>query len=99
MRALREEAGLSQERLGHEAGLSGKFIGEVERGEKSISVDSLYHLASALSVPLRVLLDAPAERRTSSLETEKIFALVTAHRRPADIKRAHDVLRAMFRRG
>jgi transcriptional regulator with XRE-family HTH domain len=99
LRALREEAGLSQERLGHQAGLSGKFIGEVERGEKSISVDSLYHLASALQIPLRTLIDMPAERRVSGGDTEKIFALVAGHRRPADIKKAHEVLRAMFGRG
>ena len=48
LRALRKERGLSQERLGTRASLSGKFIGEVERGEKSISVDSLYHVAVAL---------------------------------------------------
>jgi acyl-coenzyme A synthetase/AMP-(fatty) acid ligase len=32
LRALRKQRRLSQERLGDRAGLSGKFIGEVERG-------------------------------------------------------------------
>ena len=32
---LRKQRGLSQEQLGERSSLSGKFIGEVERGEKS----------------------------------------------------------------
>jgi len=57
LRALRKQRRLSQERLGERSGLSGKFIGEVERGEKSISLDSLYRVAVALKVPLRDLVD------------------------------------------
>ena len=34
LRALREKMGYTQRGLGLRAGLSGKFIGEVERGEK-----------------------------------------------------------------
>jgi transcriptional regulator with XRE-family HTH domain len=53
LRALRKQRRLSQERLGDRAGLSGKFIGEVERGEKSISIDSVYRVSVALQIPLR----------------------------------------------
>ena len=52
LRALREEMGYTQRGLGVRAGLSGKFIGEVERGEKSITLDSLYLLSRALRTPL-----------------------------------------------
>ena len=52
LRALREELGYTQRGLGRRAGLSGKFIGEVERGEKSITIDSLYRLSRALRTPL-----------------------------------------------
>ena len=55
LRALRKQRRLSQERLGERSGLSGKFIGEVERGEKSISLDNLYRVAVALKVQLRDL--------------------------------------------
>jgi len=49
LRQLRGRRGWSQELLGAKAGLSGKFLGEVERGEKSISLDNLANLAQALS--------------------------------------------------
>ena len=47
LRQLRGRRGWSQELLGAKAGRSGKFVGEVERGEKSVSLDSLAHLAWA----------------------------------------------------
>src|SRR5207248_6321511 len=82
LRALRKQRGLSQERLGDRAGLSGKFIGEVERGEKSISIDSLYHVSVALEIPLRELTDVRADKPSAvpSEEAEKIFALVSGRR-------------------
>ena len=50
-------------RLGERLGLNGKFIGEVERSEKSISLDSLYRVAVALKVPLRDLADVREKPR------------------------------------
>ena len=82
LRALRKQRALSQERLGHRSGLSGKFIGEVERGEKSISIDSLYRVSVALEIPLRELTDVRADKPSAvpSEEAEKIFALVSGRR-------------------
>jgi transcriptional regulator with XRE-family HTH domain len=99
LRALRKQRLLSQERLGERSSLSGKFIGEVERGEKSISIDSLYHVAVALEVPLRDLTDV-GDKQSSvpSEEAEKIFALVSGRRRPEDVRKAYNVLRVMFGR-
>ena len=100
LRALRKQHGLSQEKLGARAGLSGKFIGEVERGEKSISIDSLYHVAVALDIPLRELTDVRADKPAGvpSVDAERIFALVSDRRRPAELRRAYKVLQAMFGR-
>ena len=101
LRALRKQHGLSQERLGDRAGLSGKFIGEVERGEKSISIDSLYRVSVALEVPLRQLTDVKPGRRAMvpSEDAEKIFALVSGRHRTTDVRRAYEVLRAMLTEG
>ena len=63
LRQLRQQRGWSQEILGAKAGLSGKFVGEVERGEKSISLDNLAHLARALRVPLVAMLKGLKERK------------------------------------
>jgi transcriptional regulator with XRE-family HTH domain len=98
LRTLRKDRGLSQQRLGQRSSLSGKFIGEVERGEKSISIDSLYHVCVALDVPLRDLTDMGPARRTrgSSPDLEKLRALLSKPRKPAQIRRAYRILRAMF---
>lgn len=99
LRALRKQRLLSQERLGERSNLSGKFIGEVERGEKSISMDSLYRVAVALEVPMRDLTDVGDKASAvPSEDAEKIFALVSGRRRPEDVRKAYNVLRAMFGR-
>jgi XRE family transcriptional regulator, regulator of sulfur utilization len=100
LRALRKQHGLSQEKLGERSGLSGKFIGEVERGEKSISIDSLYHVSVALDIPMRELTDVRADKPAAvpTEDAEKIFALVSNRRRPDEIRRAYKVLQAMFGR-
>jgi hypothetical protein len=48
----------------------------VERGEKSISIDSLYKISVALRVPLSVLSDVGTSRRSvPNGDSEKILAL------------------------
>ena len=46
---------MTQEQLGELADLNPKYIGEVERMEKTISVDALARIAAALKVDLRDL--------------------------------------------
>ena len=102
LREMRKQHGLSQERLGDKSSLSGKFIGEVERGEKSISIDSLYKVSVALQIPLAQLTDVRAGRRATapSPEAQKIFALVSSRRRPAaEVRRAYEMLRRVLGKG
>jgi XRE family transcriptional regulator, regulator of sulfur utilization len=100
LRELRKHRGLSQERPGDGSSLSGKFIGEVERGEKSITIDSLYKVSVALGVPFTHLTDVRPGRRAAvpSKEAEQIFALVSGRHRPADVRRAYEMLRAMLKK-
>jgi transcriptional regulator with XRE-family HTH domain len=55
IRGYRKKVGITQERLGELASLNPKYIGEVERMEKTISVDALARVAKALKVRLRDL--------------------------------------------
>jgi DNA-binding XRE family transcriptional regulator len=50
LRDVRKAAGVSQERLAEKADLHPNYIGEVERGEKNVSVDALVRIAAALKV-------------------------------------------------
>jgi len=49
---LRAQRGWSQEELGARSGLTYKFIGEVERGQKSPSLDSLGRLAQGFGLDI-----------------------------------------------
>lgn len=88
LRELRKERSLSQEALGKKASLSGKFLGEVERGEKSISTDSLYRVGKALGLGL---VDLVGGQSGVPAEVEQIYALL-ARKPPAVIKRALKML-------
>lgn len=60
LRRAREQCQLSQEALGHKAGLHRTYIGQVERGERNISIDNLEHLAHAVGVPLWQMVKPPS---------------------------------------
>lgn len=53
---LRHLQGISQEELAERAGLHRTYIGSVERGERNVTLSSLEVLASALGVPVTILL-------------------------------------------
>ena len=55
IRTRREAAGLSQEKLAELANLSRNYIGELERGEKNVSIEALVRVAKALGVRVRDL--------------------------------------------
>jgi XRE family transcriptional regulator, regulator of sulfur utilization len=57
IRAYRNAAGLTQEKLAEKADLHHNFIGEVERGNMEASLTSLLKIAKALKVKVRDLVD------------------------------------------
>jgi transcriptional regulator with XRE-family HTH domain len=55
IRAQRKRLRLSQEKLAEKADLHPVYIGDIERGEENVSLDSLVRIAKALKMPLRDL--------------------------------------------
>ena len=55
--AIRVEKNLTRDQLAIRAGLSSKFIYEIEKGRKGLSVDSLMKLAQGLSCSYDKILD------------------------------------------
>jgi transcriptional regulator with XRE-family HTH domain len=70
LRAAREEAGLSQEELADEAGVHRTYVGQLERGEKNVSIDSMEKLASALNRTLPELLVTPKQGKA---DVDRLF--------------------------
>ncbi len=57
IRRIREERGLTQEKLAELSDLHRAYIGQIERGEKNIGLKNLERIAKALNINIRVLLD------------------------------------------
>jgi len=60
LRTLRREAGLSQESLASNSGISVDFLSLVERGINAPSFKNIEKLSRALGVPIRELFDFPS---------------------------------------
>lgn len=58
LRRLRHERRMTQEELAERAGISGRYVGAIERGEVSVSVTILGQLAEALIVEPSALLSS-----------------------------------------
>lgn len=73
IKALRVYHQLSQEQLAEQAGISAKYLGEVERGTGNISIEKLSDIAKALDLPVNALVDADHEQQHDEL-VNKIIA-------------------------
>ena len=56
LREVRQQKGISQEKLAELAGLHRTYVSSVERGERNISLVNIEKLASALNVSLAKLM-------------------------------------------
>ena len=68
LRSYRKALGLSQEELAEKAELHHTYIGQVERGEKNITIGSLEKICSALDLSFSELFDGlgPANKNSSA---------------------------------
>ncbi|WP_075478492.1 helix-turn-helix domain-containing protein [Moritella viscosa] len=56
VRELRKEQNLSQENLAHTSSLDRSYVGQVERGERNITLENIFKLAAGLGVEAHTLL-------------------------------------------
>ncbi|ANS76341.1 hypothetical protein AWM70_18635 [Paenibacillus yonginensis] len=75
VRNYRKRRGISQEELAHLSSFSVSFIGEVERSEKSPSMDNLYRICCALGITIQELFDH-VQPSSQSKEAEIISDIV-----------------------
>jgi len=57
VREIRTKLNLTQEELADKAELHPSYIGQVERGSKKVSIETLQKITNALNVPLKSIFD------------------------------------------
>lgn len=56
VREMRKSKGISQERLAEMAGIDRSYMGNIERGEKNVTLKKAYEICDALEVTIYQLL-------------------------------------------
>lgn len=77
VRNYRTEKGLSQEKLAEMSGCHPTYIGQVERGEKNATLESIEKITSAMGVPLSKLFEKMGEDNSDSIPM-KCYELVAS---------------------
>lgn len=70
IREYRKTQHMNQETLGEKAGLHHTYIGQVERGEKNLTVGSLVRISDALGISPEQLLSDQAPDTSATRKTE-----------------------------
>lgn len=55
--ALRKKAGITQEELSFRCGIHRAYMGTIERGEKSVTLDTVVKIANGLNIEIKELFD------------------------------------------
>ena len=76
VRSLREERAVSQRVLADQAGLSLRFLADVEAGNGNISIGRLADLAEALGVPLTTLVKSADAASADPRTRDRVIALL-----------------------
>jgi transcriptional regulator with XRE-family HTH domain len=94
LRKIRRIAKLTLEKAAEKAGLSAKFIGEIERGEKRPSFDAILALAKALNVPAKLFFYYDGEEMDAQVLRRRIDTIL-AGCSTQQLQQAYRVLKAV----
>lgn len=78
IRNYRTQQKLSQERLAELSGCHPTYIGQVERGEKNATLESIEKIASALNIPLSQLFEKLGNGEVSDSIPLKCYEFLSA---------------------
>jgi len=78
IRNYRTQKNLSQEKLAEAAGCHPTYIGQVERGEKNATLESIEKIASALNIPLSQLFEKLGDGETADSIPLKCYKFLSA---------------------
>ena len=56
VREMRKAKGISQEKLAEMAGIDRSYMGNIERGEKNITLKKIYEICDALQIDIKLLI-------------------------------------------
>ncbi|MNJ56233.1 HTH-type transcriptional regulator SinR [compost metagenome] len=99
VKTLRKQQGYSQESLGEKGGFHFSYIGQVERGEKNISLLNLSKIAKALDVNVAQLftyVHEHSELTEVDVEVKEIVMMLRGSN-PEKLRLAKNVLREIVR--
>jgi transcriptional regulator with XRE-family HTH domain len=74
IRKIRMKRTLSQAELGELSGHSTNYIGAIERGEKNVSVVTLYSIAKALEISLEAFFSLVDPTENRNLEMNQLYS-------------------------
>ena len=93
IRNYRTQKGLSQEKLAELAGCHPTYIGQLERGEKNATLESVEKIASAMDISLSELFDKLGTSGSNNIAA-KCYDLV-ASKNEAEQKQLYKMLQEM----
>lgn len=94
IRFFRRTRGITQEMLAEKADVSGSYVGYLERGEKSPSLELLAKIAAILQVDPAGLLAIPEDE--TNQELKKLMTILSG-KGPGPVKFMNDVAIAYFK--
>lgn len=71
VRRLRQEAGMSQEGFALRCGLHRTYMGQIERGEKTVTIETANRLAEGLGIPLSHLFAYAESERSEDATVQR----------------------------